>query len=342
MEKERLLGKNLEELQNLCTGLGFPRFSGKQIAAWLYDKQVISINEMSNLSLKQRETLHAHYTVGRTDPVNVQTAADGTRKYLYRSGNHHFIEAVYIPDNDRATLCISCQVGCKMNCSFCMTGRQGFKAHLTAGDILNQIISLPERKQLTNLVYMGMGEPLDNLTEVLKSMEILTAGYGFGWSPKRITLSTIGIKKEILHYLEATNCHLAISLHSPVPAQRASLMPIEKSNPITEIIETLRQYDFSRQRRLSFEYIMFKEFNDSPGHAKELVRLLKGLDCRINLIRFHRIPDSPLEGTDPAQMEKFRDFLTANGIFTTIRKSRGEEIAAACGMLATSKELDKK
>lgn len=342
MQKRALLGLTLAELQALAKELGMPGFAAKQIAAWLYDKKVASIDEMTNLSLKHRELLKEAYEVGAEAPVDAMRSVDGTVKYLYRVGEGHFVEAVYIPDGDRATLCVSSQVGCKMNCKFCMTGKQGFSAHLTAGQIINQINSLPERDRLTNVVMMGMGEPLDNLDEVLKALDIMIAPYGYAWSPKRVTLSTVGLRKGLRRFLEETDCHLAVSLHSPIPLQRRELMPAEKAFSIVEIVDLLRGYDFSKQRRLSFEYILFKGVNDSPLHARELVKLLRGLDCRVNLIRFHAIPGVDLSGCDMEAMTAFRDYLTSHGVFTTIRASRGEDIFAACGMLSTAKMEEKK
>lgn len=342
MQKRALLGLTLAELQALAKELGMPGFAAKQIAAWLYDKKVASIDEMTNLSLKHRELLKEAYEVGAEAPVDAMRSVDGTVKYLYRVGEGHFVEAVYIPDGDRATLCVSSQVGCKMNCKFCMTGKQGFSAHLTAGQIINQINSLPERDRLTNVVMMGMGEPLDNLDEVLKALDIMTAPYGYAWSPKRVTLSTVGLRKGLRRFLEETDCHLAVSLHSPIPLQRRELMPAEKAFSMVEIVDLLRGYDFSKQRRLSFEYILFKGVNDSLLHARELVKLLRGLDCRVNLIRFHAIPGVDLSGCDMEAMTAFRDYLTSHGVFTTIRASRGEDIFAACGMLSTAKMEEKK
>lgn len=342
MQKRPLLGLTLAELQNVVKNLGMPGFSAKQIASWLYDKKVTSIDDMSNLSLKHRGLLKEIYEVGAEAPMDAMRSVDGTVKYLYRTGEGHFVEAVYIPEEDRATLCVSSQVGCKMNCKFCMTGKQGFAANLTSHQIINQISSLPERKKLTNVVMMGMGEPLDNLDEVLKALEVMTASYGYGWSPKRITLSSVGLRKGLKRFIEESDCHLAISLHSPVPLQRRDLMPAEKAFSITEIVELLRNYDFSKQRRLSFEYIVFKGVNDSLTYAKELLKLLRGVDCRINLIRFHAIPGVDLEGADMETMTAFRDYLTSHGLFTTIRSSRGEDIFAACGMLSTAKQEENK
>ena len=342
MEKVPLLGKTLEEVQVLVRGLGMPAFTAKQIVSWLYDKKVTSIDEMTNLSLKNRELLKEHYEVGASASVHEMRSVDGTVKYLFRTPEGDFIESVYIPDNDRATLCVSSQVGCKMNCLFCMTGKQGYTNSLTATQILNQIYSIPERDTLTNVVFMGMGEPFDNLDAVLKALTILTSDYGYAWSPKRITVSTVGLRKGMERFLEESDCHLAVSLHSPFPAQRRELMPAEKAFSIMEMLEILRRYDFSKQRRLSFEYIVFKGVNDSMIYAKELVKILRGLDCRVNLIRFHAIPGVDLEGTDMDSMLAFRDYLTQHGVFATIRASRGEDIFAACGMLSTAKQQAEK
>ena len=339
--KQPLLGLTLTELQTVVKNLGLPGFAAKQIAAWLYDKKVASIDEMTNLSLRHRALLKEIYEVGCEVPVDAMRSADGTVKYLYRAGEGHYVEAVYIPDEDRATLCVSSQVGCKMNCKFCMTGKQGFTKNLSANEILNQIQSLPETEELTNIVFMGMGEPLDNVDELFKVLEILTASYGYAWSPKRITVSTIGVAKGLKRFLEESDCHLAVSLHSPYPDERRSLMPVEKAFPACDIIETIKQYDFTHQRRVSFEYIVFKNLNDDLQHAKALVCLLDKVPCRVNLIRFHAIPNVSLESSDLARMEAFRDTLNAAGIVCTIRASRGEDIFAACGMLSTAKKQQK-
>ena len=328
----------LAEVQQVVKERNLPGFTAKQIVSWIYDKKVASIDQMTNLSLRQRELLGQEFEVGAEPPVEAMRSVDGTVKYLFRVGDERFVEAVYIPDGERATLCVSSQVGCKMNCLFCMTGKQGFTANLTANQILNQIYSIPERDTLTNVVLMGMGEPFDNLDEVLQALTILTADYGYGWSPKRITVSSVGLRKGLARFLDESDCHLAISLHSPLPAQRAQLMPAERSFSITEVVDVLRGYDFSKQRRLSFEYILFRGVNDSMAHAKELVRLLRGLECRVNLIRFHAIPGVDLQGVDADSMTRFRDYLTSHGLFSTIRASRGEDIFAACGMLSTAKQ----
>ena len=338
MEKEHLLGKTWEELQAVVAEAGMPRFAARQMAAWLYDKRVTDLAEMTNLSLRHREQLSQRYGVGRSLPMQSQRSVDGTIKYLFRVGDNDFVETVYIPDRDRATLCVSSQVGCKMNCSFCMTGKQGFRRNLTSAEIINQILSVEHSDQLTNLVFMGMGEPFDNLDEVMKALTILTAEWGFAWSPKRITVSTIGHLAGIRRFLDESHCHLAVSLHSPYPAERLQIMPVEKAFHMDDILELLRQYDFSHQRRLSFEYILFSGFNDDLVHADALARRLKGLDCRVNLIRFHAIPGVNLKSSDPRSMEAFRDRLNHHGVTATIRASRGEDIFAACGMLSTAEK----
>ena len=221
-----------------------------------------------------------------------------------------------------------------MGCRFCATGRLGLHHSLSTCDILNQIASLPEKESLTNVVYMGMGEPFDNMDNVLRALEIMTAEWGYGWSPTRITVSTAGVGRELRRFLDSTSVHLAISLHNPFHEERAEIMPIERAYPIADIADILREYDFSHQRRVSFEYIVMSGLNDSHRHIKELCRLLNGIKCRINLIRFHKIPDSPYFSPDNNAMIAFRDTLTARGIMTTIRASRGEDIKAACGLLS--------
>ena len=337
--KTPLVAMTLDELKNAAKELGMPAFTGAQVAKWLYEKGVRDIDEMTNLSKANREKLKARYEVGGMDPIDCQKSVDGTIKYLFPTASGKFVETVYIPDKDRATLCVSSQVGCKMNCLFCQTGKQGFEGSLPAGDILNQIYSLPEVDKLTNIVFMGQGEPMDNLDNVLRATDILTADYGWAWSPKRITVSSVGVKNKLKRFLEESECHVAISMHDPIPAERAELMPAERGMGIEQVVELLRNYDFSHQRRLSFEYIVFKGLNDSMQHAKAIIRLVKGLDCRFNLIRFHQIPDIPLQGVSDEKMEQFRDYLTQHGVFTTIRASRGQDIYAACGLLSTSKKI---
>ena len=348
--KIKLLGKNLDELKNIVAQEGLPGFTAKQIAQWLYVKKVRSIDEMTNLSKVARASLSEKYEVGVTPYAGLQISTDGTRKYLFPVKCTHkrglnlrasedemeegAVEAVMIPDDDRATLCVSSQSGCRMGCKFCMTGRQGFHGHLSAADIISQFIAVDESDRLTNAVFMGMGEPLDNYDNVMRAIEILTAEWGFAWSPKRITVSTIGVIPNLKRYLEESRCHLAVSLHDPFGPERLSVMPVQGAWPIQEVIDLIRQYDFTGQRRVSFEYTMFAGFNDTKAHADALIRMLRGLECRMNLIRFHKIPDFPYETSPDVIIENFKNRLNNSGIMTTVRASRGEDILAACGMLA--------
>ena len=352
--KIKLLGKNLDDLKKIVAQEGLPGFTAKQIAQWLYVKKVRTIDEMTNLSKAARASLNERYEVGLVEYTGLQISSDGTKKYLFPVRCSHLrgldrisdgrleedrledsaVEAVMIPDGDRATLCVSSQAGCRMGCKFCMTGRQGFHGHMSAADIISQFISVDESDRLTNAVFMGMGEPLDNYENVMRTIEILTADWGFGWSPKRITLSTIGVLPALKRYLDECKCHLAVSLHDPFGPERLSVMPVQGTWPIQDVIDLIRQYDFSGQRRVSFEYTMFAGFNDTKQHADALVRMLKGLECRMNLIRFHKIPDFPYETSSDLVIENFKTRLNNQGLMTTVRSSRGEDILAACGMLA--------
>jgi len=337
---EPLFGKTLDELKELTLSLKLPSFAAKQIADWLYKKKISDIGDMTNLSLEARNILSKNYVLGLDAYTKVDTSVDGTKKYLFNTSIGKFIETAYIPDKDRHTVCVSTQVGCKMGCLFCMTGKQGFQGNLSAGEILNQLRSIDEWDRITNIVYMGMGEPLDNLEAVLKSLEILSSDWGFGMSPRRITVSTIGIIPAMKEFLEKSEAHLAISLHSPFDTERKMLMPIQQVYPLAEVLQEIRSWEFGRQRRVSFEYIMFKDLNDTPLHVRELAKILQGIRCRINLIRFHPIPDTPLDTSSRERIDAFRDELNAKGIITTLRASRGEDIYAACGLLST-KNLQK-
>ena len=332
----------LAELTDVVVELKLPKFTAKQIADWIYVKRVTEIDDMTNISIRNRDMLKERFEVGVSLPIQTQVSIDGTEKLLFKTNEGRLIESVLIPDDERLTLCISSQVGCKMNCDFCMTGKMGFGANLSVNEILNQVYSSPNSEALTNIVFMGMGEPLDNYENVIKAIEILTADYGLALSPRRITLSTIGVTPMLERFLEESQCHLAVSLHSPISEQRQSIMPIEKKYPIEEVIELLKKYDWSKQRRLSFEYIMFDDVNDSLIYARELVKLLSDITCRVNLIRFHAIPGSLLKTASDDAMVRFRDFLTSKGIISTIRASRGEDISAACGMLSTEKQNELK
>lgn len=332
--RKPLIGLTLEHLRRVADECGLPGFAAKQIARWLYVKRVVSIDEMTDISLAGRERMAALYCVGRMKPKSRVLSVDGTAKYLFRGVGNRDVESVMIPDADRATLCVSSQAGCRMNCYFCMTGRQGFHGNLSAGQIINQVLSVDESERLTNIVFMGMGEPMDNLDAVMDALEILTAPWGMAWSPKRITVSSIGKLKELRRLIEQTRVHVALSVHSPFSESRAGLMPVERAYPLRDVLAMLREFDWSHQRRLSVEYIMWRNINDDRRHADALARLLKGMHCRVNLIRFHAIPGADLRTATDRDMVAFRDRLNEFGVTATIRASRGEDIMAACGMLA--------
>lgn len=333
--KQVLMGLSTDGLRQVVTSLGMPRYAADQIARRMYVNHALSIDEITELSKRNRALLAERYEIGAMPPVDSMRSIDGTVKYLFPTSSGHYVEAVFILEKERGTLCVSCQVGCRMGCAFCATGRQGFEGNLTVGDIINQVYSLPERERLTNIVFMGQGEPMDNVDNVLAATLLLTSPSGYAWSPRRITVSSVGIRRNLKRFLDESECHVAISMHAPTHELRHSLMPAEGVMSIAEVVDLLRSYDFSGQRRLSFEYIVFDGLNDSLEHAREIVRLIGGLRCRVNLIRFHAIPDSDLRPADIDKMTVMRDFLTRHGVFTTIRASRGEDILAACGLLST-------
>jgi len=335
MQKENIYGKTITELEQLCFTFSLPSYTPDQLADWLYKKHTDSFDKMSNISKKVRTILSDNFVLHKHLAVETKLSGDKTKKYLFQVDNNKYIESVYIPEKNRNTLCISSQVGCGMGCIFCMTGKQGFNGNLTAAEILNQITSVAERDYLTNIVFMGMGEPLANTENVIKSIEIMCAHYGFGWSPSRITISTIGILPGLKKIIQETNCHVAISMHSPFPDERLQLMPIEKTFPIKQIVEYLKSIKFKRHRRISFEYIMFKDMNDTMHHVNGIASLLNGLRCRINLIRFHPIPGVQLLPSPDENIIRFKNRLNEKGILTTLRASRGQDISAACGMLST-------
>lgn len=335
-----LTGKTLSELQQICAELNMPKFTAKQIAEWLYVKKVNDFSEMTNISAKNRELLNSRFSIGLQKYSLVSQSEDGTKKYLFKTENGA-VESVYIPENERHSLCVSCQVGCKMNCEFCMTGKMGFLGNLSANEIVNQILMIDESAKLTNIIFMGMGEPFDNTSQIIKALEILTASWGLAMSPRRITVSSVGLMGGMKEFLDKTQCHLAISLHNPFSEERQKMMPVERAFPIEKIVAELKKYDFAHQRRISFEYILFEGINDTPRHALGIVKLLKNIPCRVNLIRFHKIDGLDFKSPSMQKMEEFRDYLSDNHIICTIRRSRGEDISAACGQLAVMNENNK-
>ena len=333
---ENLYGKTLSELKQIITDGGEPSYRAGQLATWLYEKDVSGIEEMTNLSKKLREKLSSRFSIERKAPLRESESSDGTRKYLFLTEGNNHIESAWIPDRKRSTLCLSTQGGCKWGCRFCMTGTMGFLEQLSPADILNQFGSLPFRDEVSNFVFMGMGEPLDNTDNLMKSLEILTAPWGYAFSPRRITVSTVGIIPGLERFLRESECHLAYSLHNPFPAERAALMPVENKYPLREVIDVLKRNRelFRGQRRLTIEYTLIEGENDTERHCEELVRLLNGLKARVNLISYNAGTDLPWHGVSREKAEAFRDHLNSKGITATIRNSRGGDIDAACGLLS--------
>ncbi len=328
-----LYGLTPKQLSEVAESLGWPRFTGTQLTQWLYQPPFAEIQDMSNISKARRELLLSMFTLGRLSPKDSRVSRDGTRKYLFESPEDSAVfESVSIPDQQRHTLCLSSQSGCKRGCTFCMTARLGAGRNLSVGEILSQYQSIPEHAQISNIVFMGMGEPLDNLDNTVAALEILTKVCGL--STRRITVSTIGILPKLEQFLDATTVRLALSLHSPFPRERETFLPTEKLHPARDILALLRDRREDKRRRITIEYIPFAGLNDSPKHAHELVKILKGLMVRVNLIPWNAIPGTTLQSSDPRRVEAFRAELERGGVPATIRVSRGPDIEAACGMLA--------
>jgi 23S rRNA (adenine2503-C2)-methyltransferase len=338
-DRPSVFGSTLDRVGAICEDAGLPGYAKNQIADWLYKKHAVKIDDMTNLSARSRAVLARDYQILVSPPLREWRSVDGTKKYLFRTAGGALIESALIPDGDRATLCLSTQAGCKRACRFCMTGKQGLQEDITAGEILNQYRSLPERDAVSNIVYMGMGEPLDNIGPVLDSLEVFTSAYGYGLSPRRITVSTVGILPELTTLIDATECSIAVSLHSPFEQERKRIMPVESQFPLARILEVIRNNPFGRQRRVSFEYILFDGVNDSRRHADELVRILHGIRCRVNLIPFNPNPEIIYRPTPAEGVESFQAWLRAKGMVATVRRSRGRDIEAACGLLSTKEEL---
>jgi 23S rRNA (adenine2503-C2)-methyltransferase len=317
----------------VTASLEYPAYRGEQLYHWVYAKRASSIDEMSTLPRRLREALGGE--IGIKSPIRRDTASDGTSKYLFPTRHGGYVEAALIPDRDRLTLCLSTQVGCRRGCSFCQTARQGFQGNLSAGEILNQFHALPERDDVTNIVYMGMGEPLDNIDATLASLSILTDPDGYALGRGRITVSTVGIHPALELFLDESRVNLAVSLHTPFPEERRRIMPVENANPILDTVDLIRRRREDRSRKVSFEYTMFAGINDTPRHVAGIARVLNGLSVRVNLIPFHEIPGTDLRPSSSEAIEEFRDALREKGIPTFVRSSRGQDINAACGLLWT-------
>lgn len=327
-------GMTVDGIFDFIKKYGFERAHAVKAATSFYRKKITDFYEMSDLPKELKKLLSLNYTTGLFRPVASETSVDRTIKYLFRTDSGKECETVYLPDNKRHTVCLSVQAGCRMGCPFCLTGRYGFKGDLAAGEIINQIYSLPEAKLIDHIVFMGMGEPMDNLEELLKACEIITSEWGFAISPRNVTVSSVGITPGIEDFLNRSACNLTLSLYSPSTEERAAVVPVEKIYPVKEIIDMMKAYPLRKKRRLSLAYVMIKDFNDTPKHLEELIKLLERSSIRINLLPYHEVQDNPYHSSSEEKMRYFRHNLIRSGISASIRKSRGEDISAACGLLA--------
>lgn len=333
MNKKSLIGYTLAELQAFVREEGLPERIGSELARWIYKRKAGSFMEMDTFSMTIRNRLAAIASTGHRPPVQTARSADGSIKYLFPAGKGRFVEAVFIPHGKRRTLCLSSQAGCRMGCMFCETGKQGFGGNLSAGEMINQVLSLPEEDRPNRLVFMGMGEPLDNLSNLLPALEIITSQYGLAFSPRQVTVSTVGLLPQTKIFLEKSRCNLAFSLHSPFEEERMKFIPAEKNHPFRKILRTIEKCPPETKRRLSVAYVMIQGINDSAGHLEALTALLKGTPLRVNLIPYHPIPSLSLKPSSVEIINHFFRSLNEKGIPATIRRSRGQDIEAACGLL---------
>jgi 23S rRNA (adenine2503-C2)-methyltransferase len=340
MVKKNLIGLSAGEISTLIVSAGFNISHAVTIAHCIYKKRGTKPELITKLPKKLNDLLKEKFSTGIFPPVGSEISADGAIKYLFKTSDGRLFESVFIPDNKRNTVCVSTQSGCRMGCSFCVTGSYGFHGNLTAGEIVNQVISIPGAGTVTHVVLMGMGEPMDNLDNVLKACEIMTAEWGLSISPRNITVSTVGITPGIERFLAASACNLTLSLFSPFSEERKMMIPVESKYPVRSIIDLLRGYSVKKKRRLSLAYVMIKDLNDTDRHLSELKSLACGTSIRINLLPFHPAGDDLSLSSSPDRMMYFKHNLVISGISASIRKSRGTDISAACGLLATGLNTD--
>ncbi|HJS22279.1 MAG TPA: 23S rRNA (adenine(2503)-C(2))-methyltransferase RlmN [Steroidobacteraceae bacterium] len=343
--RTNLLGLTRTELEAFVVTLGAKPFRARQLMKWIYKRGVGDFSAMTDLARDLRAALEQHAEVRAPEIVTTQASADGTRKWMLRAGAaddvNQCIEMVFIPEPDRGTLCISSQVGCALDCSFCATAQQGFNRNLTAAEIVGQVWLANrelgytgEERIITNVVFMGMGEPLANYRNVVPAIEVMLDDFGFDLSRRRVTLSTSGLAPQILRLAQDCNVALAVSLHAPTDELRNELVPINRKHPIKELLEACWTYlDAQNGRSITFEYVMLAGVNDSDGHALELARLLKGRAAKVNLIPFNHFPGTRYRRSEAQRISRFRDLLNARGVIATTRRTRGDDIDAACGQL---------
>jgi 23S rRNA (adenine2503-C2)-methyltransferase len=337
--KRNLIGLSAEELEEFFCGLEERPYRAKQFLAWLYRRNALDFQSMTDMSLRLRKQLELVASLSVPNVIREERSIDGTRKWVIDVGAGQAIETVFIPEPKRATLCISSQAGCAMDCSFCATGHQGFNRNLSSAEILGQVLiaqrALGADAAITNVVFMGMGEPLANYRNVIPVVHLLVDDRAFGLSRRRVTISTAGLVPQILRLSKDCNVALAVSLHAPNDTLRDELVPINRRHPIAELLEACWDYaECLASRQITFEYAMLRDVNDGVAHAHELVELLRGKPAKVNLIPFNPFPGTRYECSAEATIDAFVDVLRKAGIVATVRRTRGGDIAAACGQLA--------
>ncbi|PKK82812.1 MAG: 23S rRNA (adenine(2503)-C(2))-methyltransferase RlmN [candidate division Zixibacteria bacterium HGW-Zixibacteria-1] len=338
MEKTNLLGVSLSELGQMMMEMGEKEYKSRQLFKWFYNLLESDFERMTDLSVKLRKKLSKRYFFKGLDAADVAVSSDGTEKYLFRLSDGKLIESVLIPDGQKRTVCISSQAGCPLKCSFCATGLMGFGRDLTVGEIIGQLLFLRQKygeEAFRNIVFMGMGEPLLNYENVIKSVEIISSELGLSVSAKKITISTVGIVPQIYALADSDlKVNLAISLHAADDDKRRKIMPIARKYGLDELMKAVRYFADQRKKRVTFEYILFKDFNDSTGDADTLAQLIKGIPCKINILAYNPIDNLPYKRPSEEEVDNFGKYLYPLAPAVTVRKSRGLDIAAACGQLA--------
>lgn len=337
MEKNRLCGLTVDGLISLIPDMELSIQHASKIANSIYKNGIPSITGINGISKKLKAEFDKVSEVGIISPFSSETSSDGTIKYLFINDGKKY-ETVFIPEGKRNTVCVSSQSGCRMGCPFCVTGKYGFHGNLDAREIISQVIGIPESRKITHVVFMGMGEPMDNLQNVLKACDILTAEWGLSIGRKNITVSSVGITPGINEFLQVSECNLAVSLFTPFSDERRTIVPAERKFPVHEIIELLKAFPVTKKRRLSLTYVMIKGLNDSDAHLVSLKALVGNSGIRINLLPYHPLPDDQRESSSPDRIHYFKHSLVTSGISASVRKSRGSDISAACGLLASALE----
>jgi len=338
LKKENLKGLPLPDLEKRILEMGHPAFRAKQLYRWIYKERETDFEKMTDLSKDFRKTLQEKFELPQIEVSETHPSDDGTIKYLVKLSDGEQVESVFIPTEGRVTLCVSTQVGCKMACSFCATGYQKFVRDLKAWEIVDQLMSIPHPRPITNIVLMGMGEPFDNYEEVMKALQLFNDPRGLKIGKRHITVSTVGITDKIQSFIDASLGKLAISLHGTTDEQRASIMPINAKFPLPELMDTCRKLKFKGTERITFEYILIKDLNDSDADALRLVKLVQGIPVKINLLAYNENPFIDFKRPSEERVLKFQNILLKHHLTSTYRRSRGRDVAAACGQLRIEAE----